>query len=156
MGSAKKNVRPQSSAQSRAAVPREDGRSDATGTISEAEARTFVQQYLEAAESPTPAAEIAFFGETVEYFDSGRVTRSFIEKDQRNYYRRWPRRDYELIARPQVERVAGDDATVHFRIRYSLGGGEERAAGTTENIVHLRKAGSDIKIVAIRERKLRD
>lgn len=58
--------------------------------ISTAEATRFVENYLGAAEEPTPGHEIAHYADEVEYFDRGRVSQSFVARDQRAYYRRWP------------------------------------------------------------------
>ena len=72
-----------------AAESREAVSPERSAAISEEEVREFVEDYLKAAEGPRPAGEVAFFSEKVDYFDSGKVSRQFIEKDQRNYYRRW-------------------------------------------------------------------
>ncbi|MDQ3624028.1 MAG: peptidoglycan-binding protein [Verrucomicrobiota bacterium] len=122
--------------------------------ITEEDARQFVESYLEAAEAPSPESEISFYADQVDYFDSGRVDRQFITRDQKNYYRRWPARDFELLSPPEIEHVSGNEAALRFRIRYSLRGRETTARGQTENFVRLRRSESGLKIVAIRERKI--
>ena len=124
--------------------------------LTEAEAQGFVQSYLKAATSRTPEREVGYYDEKVEYFDSGRVGRDFIQKDQANYYRRWPSRDFKLLGAPQIQRAAGESATVRFRIHYALRGEGGSASGETENIVRLRKTDDGWKIAAIRERKIRE
>ncbi len=119
------------------------------------EVRDFVSRYLEAAERPTPERESRFYGEDVDYFDSGRVSKTFIEKDQQNYYRRWPNREFTLLGKPEVEQLSDNSFTVRFQVRYSLRSNQETGKGETENIVRLRRSDSGLKIVGIRERKVR-
>ncbi len=52
--------------------------------------------------------------------------------------------------------VAGESATVRFRIHYAVRGDGGSASGETENIVRLRKTEAGWKIAAIRERKIRE
>src|SRR5205085_9570215 len=122
--------------------------------LTEAEAQGFVQSYLQAAESRTPEREVGYYDDKVEYFDSGKVSRDFIRKDQASYYHRWPSRDFKLLGPPQIEQVAGESATVRFRIRYAVRGDSGSATGETENLVRLRKTDGGWTIAAIRERKI--
>ncbi|MHA3771575.1 peptidoglycan-binding protein [Verrucomicrobiota bacterium sgz303538] len=122
--------------------------------ITKAEARRLVNEYLAAAEQPTPEGEVSFFADKVDYFDSGKVSRSFIEKDQRNYYRRWPSRNFELLGDPELVRSSRDAATVRFRLRYAVRGSGDSAKGQIEEVVRLQRTDDGLKIVAIRERKL--
>ena len=126
-----------------------------TGLTADA-ARRFVEDYLEAAEQRTPEEEVSFFADRVDYFDSGKVNRRFIEKDQRNYYKRWTSRTFDLIGEPEVIRSSADSATVRFRARYALRNNADFSQGQVEEIVRLQRTGDGWKIAGIRERKLRD
>lgn len=126
-----------------------------TGLTADA-ARRFVEDYLEAAEQPAPEQEVSFFADRVDYFDSGKVNRRFIEKDQRNYYRRWSSRNFDLIGEPEVVRSSEDSATVRFRVRYALKSNADSSQGKVEEIVRLQRTGDGWKIAGIRERKLAD
>jgi hypothetical protein len=128
--------------------------SQSSAGVSETDARAFVEDYLQAAQAPAPGRELSFYADKVDYFDSGKVKREFIEKDQARYYRRWPSRDFKLLGAPQVERTSTEDATVRFRIRYSLRGEKEHATGQAENEVRLRKSDARLEIIGIRERKI--
>jgi hypothetical protein len=120
------------------------------------DAEDFVRGYLQAAEAPTPEGEVSHYAERVDYFDSGRVNRRFIEKDQRNYYRRWPQRDFDLVEADLVKSEE-NSATVRFQTKYNLSGNKDRASGKIENVVRLtRGSDGDWKIARIRERKLGD
>ncbi|HEX8312984.1 MAG TPA: peptidoglycan-binding domain-containing protein [Chthoniobacteraceae bacterium] len=122
--------------------------------MSAAEARRFVESYLSAAEGPSPEGEVSFYADEVDYFDSGKVGRSFVAKDQRSYYKRWPKRQFNLVGEPTITRTSATGASLRFRVRYAVDGGDEKGKGEVENFVRLRKTGSGYKIAAIRERKL--
>lgn len=122
--------------------------------MTEAEAERFVKGYLNAAERETPDGEVAHYADRVDYFTSGRVSRSFIEKDQRNYYRRWTQREFDLLGTELIKN-GERSATVRFRTQYALRGNKDRASGKIENVVRLtRDEDGDWKIASIRERKL--
>jgi peptidoglycan hydrolase-like protein with peptidoglycan-binding domain len=123
---------------------------------SETEVQRYVENYLKAAEAPQPDEELSFFADRVDYFDSGRVTRDFIRKDQSHYYRRWPQRRFTLLGTPQVKWIDSEKASVRFRIRYELSSVHERASGMTENLMALGVTRDGLRIGEIRERKVRD
>lgn len=114
----------------------------------------FLNDYLRAAQGPTPEKEISFFGDEVKYFSDRKVSKATIALDQQAYYRRWPERKFSLLAEPQATRTENGDFLVIFRIRYDLRRGDEKAKGRTENIIRIRNQGDGPKIVAIRERKI--
>jgi len=116
----------------------------------------FVGEYLRAAQGESPDREVALYAEEVDYFDSGRVSRKVVEKDQRAYYRRWPSRKFTLKGEPKIERVSDRAATVRFRMRYALRSGDESASGQTENVLRVKRTDRGIRISAIRERKVTD
>lgn len=124
------------------------------GYVAEATVRQFVRDYLDAAAGPRPEGELAFYGDPVEYFDDGRISRAAVARDQQAYYRRWPERQFTLTSQPEVLRVSADGATVRFRIRYEVRRGASVARGNTENVMRLQRQGDRLLIVAIRERKL--
>lgn len=116
----------------------------------------FVESYLRAAEARRPDEELSFYAEYVDYFDSGRVSRQFVAKDQASYYRRWPNREFQLADAPQLLSSNGKQATVRFRMRYKVSSGQERASGVTDNVVRLRQENGGLRIIGIHERKLKE
>ena len=124
------------------------------GSISREEAREFVENSLAAAEGSSPEREVSFYADQVDYFGSGKVSRNFVARDQRRYYRRWPDRQFSLVGEPEVVRSNPSGASVRFRVKYSLGGGKETGRGQVESFVRLRQTEDGLKIATIRERKL--
>jgi hypothetical protein len=136
-------------------VREEESATPRTAGVSSSEARRVVEDYLRAAEAPTPEREVSFYADEVNYFDEGRVPRSAVARDQRAYYRRWPQREFALVGEPEVLRTTANGATVRFRVRYQLRSSNESARGETENVVGLRREGERLRIASIRERKLK-
>ena len=63
-----------------------------------AEVAPFVRAYLNACQTNDLQQEMAFYADTMHYFDQGTVGRDFVERDVKRYYKRWPHRDYTLLS----------------------------------------------------------
>jgi peptidoglycan hydrolase-like protein with peptidoglycan-binding domain len=122
--------------------------------MSSEDADKFVRDYISAAEQPTPAREVSFYADQVSYFEDGLVNRRFVEKDQRNYYRRWPSRKFTLLGPPEIVQATEERVSLRFRIHYEVHGPEGTAEGETENILKVRQTAAGPRIVGIRERKV--
>ena len=119
-----------------------------------AEVTAFVSKYLVAGASPDVDGELGLYANTVDYFNNGRVNRSFIRRDTTSYRRRWPRRDYLLEGKPTVTQSNADGTavTVRFRIRYRVQAGLQSAAGRTESTMELEQTPEgNFVVVSIKE-----
>ena len=117
----------------------------------------FVADYLRDAEADDVAAQVKCFAYPIEYFDHGPVDEQFVLKDVRNYLKRWPQRKYTLS--PPVSFFAGGregETNVEFLIAYDVRNKTHAASGRTRNWWTLRAEGDELKIVAIREQRLRE
>ena len=122
--------------------------------ISKDEIAETVQSFVQAWNRSTPDRELSFYGDVVDYYGEGRTSHASITRDQRNYYRKWPERDYRLISDPQVIRLGERDATVRYRYEYDLRNGKKTARGRAEHFVRFqRDRDGDLKVVSVRERK---
>lgn len=129
----------------------------ATQNLDPQRVRQFIESYLRAGETADIAAQVNFYAGRVNYFDHGEVDRSFIEKDTRNYCKRWTERKYLLLGAPSFAAGSDEDETlVRFEIAFSVHNKSHSVMGKTSNIVTLKAAGDDLKIVAIREERIRD
>lgn len=128
---------------------------DADGERITERAKTFVRDYLQAAETNKLDAEMSFYADRVNYFDHGNVTREFIERDVRRYYKRWPQRDYELLDF-KLTKAAGNDVEVKFRISFEVKNPEHRVTGKTNNIFKIRRTGDEMRFVSLKEQRLRE
>lgn len=121
----------------------------------------FVQDYLRDAESTDVAKQVNYYAFPVRYFDHGDVSQQFVTKDTSNYVKRWPERKYTLTG--PVSFFASDneaETNVEFTIAFELHSPERssknKAVGRTRNWWTLRGNGDDLKIVAIREARIRE
>ncbi|MGI8819819.1 MAG: peptidoglycan-binding domain-containing protein [Chthoniobacterales bacterium] len=115
----------------------------------------FVEQYLRDGETDNIPAQMNYFSYPVEYFDHGNVGPAFVEKDMANYCKRWPERRYTLTA-PVTFAGSGNETMVEFPITFSVRNKKQAVTGRTRNIWRVRTEGDDLKIVAIREGRLRN
>jgi hypothetical protein len=117
----------------------------------------FVTDYLREAESDDVAAQVKYFAYPILYFDHGSVDEEFVLKDVRNYLKRWPQRKYTL-SQPVSFFAAGPEAetNVEFLIAYDVRNRNHAASGRTRNWWTLHAEGDELKIVAIREQRLRE
>ncbi|HEV3408929.1 MAG TPA: peptidoglycan-binding domain-containing protein [Chthoniobacterales bacterium] len=119
--------------------------------------RALVEQYLRDSETFDVPAQTRYFTYPVEYFDHGSVGAEFVEKDVRNYVKRWPERRYTLEEPIAIAASAREgEAMVAFPITFEVRNKKHTARGRTQNFWTLRAEGDDLKIVAIREQRLRE
>jgi hypothetical protein len=117
----------------------------------------YVEEYLRDSETSDIAAQVKYFSYPVQYFDHGQVGGEFVNKDVANYVKRWPERKYALLAPPNVTAGAKDgEAQVEFRIDFDVRNSKHAAKGRTDNFWTVRQEGDGLKIVAIREQRIRD
>ena len=120
-----------------------------------------VQDYLRDAETDNVAAQVKYYAFPVRYFDHGTVTQEFVTQDTSNYVKRWPERNYTLTG-PVTFFASGKEAetvvefTIAFELRSAARTTKNKAAGRTKNWWTIRADGDELKIVAIREARLRE
>ena len=121
----------------------------------------FVQDYLRDGETQDVAAQLKYFAFPVQYFDHGSKSEEFVTRDTRRYLERWPERRYSLTG--PVSFFASDsegETNIEFTISFELESkgrkNKNRASGRTKNWWTVRDEGGDLKIVAIREQRLRE
>jgi hypothetical protein len=121
----------------------------------------FVQDYLRDAETDNVAAQVKYYAFPVRYFDHGTVTEQFVSKDASDYVKRWPERKYTL-AEPVKFFASGKEGetevefTIAFELRSAMRTSKNRAVGRTKNWWTLQGNGDELKIVAIREARIRE
>ena len=121
----------------------------------------FVQDYLRDGEGPDVAAQIKYYAFPVRYFDHGTVSEQFVTKDTSDYVKRWPERKYNLVGPVNFfasgkEGETEIDFTISFELKSPGRTKKNHAAGKTRNWWTVRTEGEEMKIVAIREERLRE
>ena len=121
----------------------------------------FVQDYLRDAETPDVARQVNYYAFPVRYFDHGSVSQEFVTRDTSNYVKRWPERKYTL-ASPVTFFAADNDKetniefTIAFTLKSSARSTRNKAAGRTRNWWTLQRNSNELKIVAIKEARIRE
>jgi hypothetical protein len=120
-----------------------------------------VQDYLRDGEGPDVAAQVKYYAFPVRYFDHGLVSEPFVTRDTTNYVKRWPERKYTLTG-PVNFFASSKDAetevefTISFELRSAGRTTKNKATGRTKNWWTLHADGDELKIVAIREARVRE
>lgn len=121
----------------------------------------FVEDYLRDAEGPDLAAQLKYYAFPVRYFDHGVVSQEFVSRDTSNYLKRWPERKY-MLSGPVSFFASGNEGeteiefSISFELRSAARTTKNRARGRTKNFWSTRLEGEELKIVAIREERLRE
>ena len=119
--------------------------------------KTLVTQYLRDSETFDIPAQTRYFAYPVTYFDHGSVDAAFVHRDVTNYVKRWPERKYVLEEPVTVGSLGTDgELRVEFPITFQVRNQKYVATGRTKNFWTLRKSGDDLKIISIREQRLRE
>ena len=121
----------------------------------------FVQDYLRDAESDDVAAQVKYYAFPVRYFDHGSVSEQFVAQDTSNYVKRWPQRKYTLngpvnFFASTKEGETEVEFTIGFELQSPTRKTKNRAVGRTKNWWTIQGNGDDLKIVAVREARLRE
>jgi hypothetical protein len=120
----------------------------------------FVQDYLRDAEGQSIAAQVNYYAFPVRYFDHGTVSEQFVTKDTSDYVKRWPERKYTLTGPANFyasqEGETEIEFTISFQVRNAARTTKNKATGRTKNWWTIRMEGEEMKIVAIREERLRE
>jgi Putative peptidoglycan binding domain len=121
----------------------------------------FVEDYLRDGATEDVAAQVRYFAFPIRYFDHGTVDEPFVVKDTRNYVKRWPERKYTLIG-PVSFFASGKEGetnvefTIAFNVRSHARKKKYAGSGRTRNFWTIRPEGDELKIVVIREERVRE
>jgi peptidoglycan hydrolase-like protein with peptidoglycan-binding domain len=115
--------------------------------------RDYVGAFVLAGLDPQVGAEAAFFADRVQYYNEGMKDREKIREDLKRYDSRWPGRKFWLAGDITVEPQTDKRVRVTFPLRYELRNGGKRSSGKVDKTLVLERAGDDLQIVAVNERK---
>lgn len=126
-----------------------------TFVLSRERLRDYVAAFVLAGLDPHVGAELDFFADRVNYFDSGVVDRERIRKDLQRYDAQWPQRRFYLAGQVNVEPQPDSRVRVAFPLRFQLQNGARHSSGKVQKTLLLEVTGDDLQIVAVNERKAR-
>jgi peptidoglycan hydrolase-like protein with peptidoglycan-binding domain len=147
---------PRSAPAATAAIASEEPASATPATasdFSEERLRDYVVAFVLAGIDPQVGSEAAFFADRVQYYNEGVKDREKIREDLKRYDSRWPGRKFWLAGDISVEPQTDKRVRVTFPLRYELRNGAKRSSGKVDKTLLLERAGDDLQIVAVNERK---
>jgi hypothetical protein len=128
--------------------------------VSSDDLEAFLQNYLAVANRCKPADILAFYANSVDYFDVGTVTKEFIFQDKDRYCQHWKEVHYELSGPVAVANAGfGSDKQLTFETSFFARSPERNASalGKALNVLTIRAIDGAWKIIAekqtITERK---
>jgi hypothetical protein len=126
------------------------------GEVAKAEIGNFIRRYFAACESPSPQDELAFYADRVDYFDHGAVDKAYIQNELAVYNQRWPTRKYSMGDSLRVIK-GGNNTIAKFRVAFTVANEahNRKANGRTDDTISLIKTGDSLKIVSIKEARVR-
>ncbi len=126
-----------------------------TFVLSRERLRDWVAAFVLAGLDPHVGAELDFFADRVNYFDSGIVDRERIRHDLQAYDAKWPQRSFWLAGQVNVQPKADSRIQVTFPLRFELRNGSRHSAGRVQKSLLLEVTGDDLRIVAVNEARRR-
>ncbi len=114
--------------------------------------RDFIAGFVVAGISQDVEAELQFYSEEADYYDSGLVTKDFIRKDILRYDRNWPVRRYWLNGDIRIlNGLEADPIEVQYQIKYFVKNPRKESSGSAVKTLKLRKARNGLEITSVRE-----
>jgi hypothetical protein len=116
--------------------------------------RELVSKYLSAVSSTNIDRTLECYGDTVDYFDKGLVTREAVRQDKQFYFRRWPNVQQTLDGDIEIgEGTAPNTWALRFPARYEVANSARsaRATGTIDMRLVVARANGDLKIIGQKE-----
>jgi hypothetical protein len=120
-----------------------------------AQVRDFVAGFVVAGISEDVEAELQFYAEKADYYESGVVSKDFIRNDILRYNQKWPTRRYWLDG--DISILSGfeaDPIEVRYQIKYAVKNQQKENSGTAIKTLKLKRAGDGLEITSVREKTL--
>lgn len=117
--------------------------------------RAFVQQLLALNERKDLAAILLYYGDQVDYYDRGVVTRDYIRRDMGYYFRNWDSIRSTLDG--DVVTIVTDEPDVRilkYVSSYAVENSKKALSGRTENIWKVRRVGEEWKIIDVKQQRV--
>ncbi len=131
------------------------GAEASTFVLSRERLRDYVAAFVLAGLDPHVGAELEFFGDEVNYFDSGVIGRDQIRGDLRRYGQQWPQRRFWLAGEVDVQPQTDSRIRVTFPLQFDLRNGSQHSSGKVQKTLLLELTGEDLRIAGVTERKAR-
>ena len=115
--------------------------------------RDYVAAFVLAGLDRNVGAETEFFADRVQYYDQGIIDRERIREDLKRYDERWPERHFWIAGAIDIQPESDQRVQVTFPLGFKLRNGNKQLAGKVDKTLVLDRAGDDLQIVAVNERR---
>lgn len=132
--------------------------STSTDTVSVQQIYAFIDEYISRGNSKDIDGVLDLYGDEVDYFNAGIVSKNRIYKDKVDYYKRWPSVQCSLVKVDAIQDVNSlkNAKKVTYRINFDVYNYDESKGikGQASNTVILKKEKGVIKIVSDKQKVL--
>jgi len=127
-----------------------------SGTITNSQIYTFIDEYISRGNSRDLKGVMTLYADHVDYFRAGMVSRNFIYKDKRKYYKRWPSMQVEFVKINSIENGYGNEKIIMYTIYFDVYNyaNKKGIRGKAINTVILKKINGSLKIISDKQKVL--
>ena len=122
--------------------------------------RLYIESYLQAGQTNDTEAELRFYADRVDYYDTGVMDQHFIRGDVNRYDHRWPERHFTLLGPLTLSDAPDGDpekVVAHFRFAFTNKGPRYTVEGKVDDAFTLQRTGPDsFRIVGMKEQRVRE
>ena len=106
-----------------------------------------LNDYLTAAEKQDLDYVLSFYGDQVDYYESGVVNKGFIREDKSAYFKKWSEIKSAIVGEPKINLHADGIFVVNFKTRWMVRNDRQTVSGTADNTWKLRDTNGGLKII---------
>jgi hypothetical protein len=121
------------------------------------QATDFIRRYFAACETANVNDELEFYGNEIDYYQHGKVAKTYVQQDLTTYDERWPTRKYVVDDKIRISE-RGDKIIARCRVSFSVATIAElrKANGKTDQTFMLgRRPDGSLEIQSIKEVRVR-
>ena len=110
--------------------------------------RRFVLQHLQKCSNGDVSGIVADYADSVDYYENGRVTPSFIAQDRRKYVSSWPMVSIQLTSPINYDASTAPSVRVSFSYTFEARNGRKVSRGTADNVWFVLQTPTGLKITS--------
>ena len=110
--------------------------------------RGFVLQHLQKCTNGDVSGIVADYADSVDYYENGMVTPSFIAKDRRKYMSSWPTLSIQMTSPVSYDTSNAPHIRVNFSYTFEARNGRKVSRGQTDNTWFLLQTPTGLKITS--------
>ena len=110
--------------------------------------RGFVLQHLQKCTNGDVSGIVADYADSVDYYENGMVTPSFIAKDRRKYMSSWPTLSIQMTSPVSYDTSNAPHIRVNFSYTFEARNGRKVSRGQTDNTWFLLQTPTGLKIAS--------